>query len=379
MPDRVLREKILTSDMVNALNWPAEVFYRRLMSKADDYGRIYADPDLLRADLYAKKIDKVSRPDVVKWLTECVTAGLVRQYTVEQKAYLEILQFNQRLRAMRSKYPEPPENEENKGAHADDSRVLTGDSRVPPESESESERNAKAFSPGSSPPVVDKKEIFGRILKTKKVLYQFIAEYRPDFIEPYVELWNLFAGERKKSQISKVSDSRRRKFNTRIREKSFDFLAILVKAGGAGDFLSTSKWFTWDWIMDSEANYLKVIEGNYDKGDKPKAPPAEKPEKPKVLEKTKEELNYLFGMFCEGNLTVISLYPEHYDYLKQNCGIFFTDLQVEEIKQKAEGYCKEKEVVWNEANQKKYMKLYGVMEFFNHRHETNGTGAIFTL
>jgi hypothetical protein len=44
MPNRELREGILTSERINALTFPAEVFYRRLMSVVDDFGRCPAHP-----------------------------------------------------------------------------------------------------------------------------------------------------------------------------------------------------------------------------------------------------------------------------------------------------------------------------------------------
>jgi hypothetical protein len=112
MPDRIVRAKILTSDAVNILSWPAEVFYRRLMSIVDDYGRYDARPAILRGALYPLKLDKVSDADVVKWLGECSKAGLVSVYQVEQKDYLEVLKFGQRLRAMKSQYPPPEDGKE---------------------------------------------------------------------------------------------------------------------------------------------------------------------------------------------------------------------------------------------------------------------------
>jgi hypothetical protein len=36
MPNRILRAGIITSDRVNALDFGAEVFYRRLMSAVDE-------------------------------------------------------------------------------------------------------------------------------------------------------------------------------------------------------------------------------------------------------------------------------------------------------------------------------------------------------
>lgn len=108
MPDRIVRAGILTSDAVNELSWAAEVFYRRLMNVADDFGRYDGRPSVLRAGLYALKLNRVSDRDVVTWLRECEETGLIKVYTVEGKQYLEIQKFDQRLRAKVSKWPPPP-------------------------------------------------------------------------------------------------------------------------------------------------------------------------------------------------------------------------------------------------------------------------------
>lgn len=107
MPDRIIRAAIITSDRVNAVSWGAEVFYRRLMSVADDYGRYDGRPAILRAQLYALKLDRVSESDVGKWIRECEEAALVRVYTVDTRLYLEIMRFGQRARS-ESKWPDPP-------------------------------------------------------------------------------------------------------------------------------------------------------------------------------------------------------------------------------------------------------------------------------
>lgn len=99
---------ILTSESVNRLSWPAEVFYRRLMSVVDDFGRYDGRPAVLRASLYALKVDRVSEPDIGKWIRECEEAALVRRYTVAAKPYLELLKFEQKVRAVKSKWPDPP-------------------------------------------------------------------------------------------------------------------------------------------------------------------------------------------------------------------------------------------------------------------------------
>lgn len=107
MPNRILREGILSSEKLAKISWGAEVFYRRLMSITDDYGRYHANCKLLRAACYPLQIDKVSDADIEKWLTECVTAALVSVYPAKDgKRYLEIGNFGQQARS-KSKYPPP--------------------------------------------------------------------------------------------------------------------------------------------------------------------------------------------------------------------------------------------------------------------------------
>ncbi len=107
MPNRILREGILTSSAVTRLGWAEEVFYRRLHSVVDDFGRYYADPGMLRAACYPRQLNKVSDSDIGKWLRACVDAALVRVYPAEDgECYLEVLKFGQQVRAKKSKFPD---------------------------------------------------------------------------------------------------------------------------------------------------------------------------------------------------------------------------------------------------------------------------------
>ena len=109
MPNRIIRDGILSSESVNSLSWPEEVFYRRLMSVVDDHGRFHAQPKLLRAACYPLHIDKVSDSDIGKWLSACETAGLVRVYPASDgKRYVELVKFGQQVRS-KSKFPEASE------------------------------------------------------------------------------------------------------------------------------------------------------------------------------------------------------------------------------------------------------------------------------
>ena len=98
---------MLTSPRVAKLNWPDEVFYRRLMSVVDDFGRYYADPGMLRAACYPRQLSKVSDSDIEKWLACVQKAALVRVYEAQDsERYLELLDFRQQVRAKESKFPQ---------------------------------------------------------------------------------------------------------------------------------------------------------------------------------------------------------------------------------------------------------------------------------
>lgn len=107
MPNRIIRHGILTSEKINRLDWAGEIFYRRLLSVVDDYGRCEAHPTLLRASLYPLKLDRVKEAGLERLLKETEAAALIRTYEVGQKRYLEVLNFGQHQRSP-SKFPPPP-------------------------------------------------------------------------------------------------------------------------------------------------------------------------------------------------------------------------------------------------------------------------------
>lgn len=106
VPNRIIREAILSSEKMAMLAWPEEVFYRRVMSIVDDYGRFEANPQLLRARCYPLQTDAVRAADISRWMAACQKAGLILCYEVSGKCYLEVLNFQQQQRSA-SKYPPP--------------------------------------------------------------------------------------------------------------------------------------------------------------------------------------------------------------------------------------------------------------------------------
>lgn len=110
MPTRMLREGILDSDRVNRLDDEEEVFYRRLMSIVDDYGRFEAQRAKLRARLYPLKLDSKSENRVGDLLLACVRERLVLVYAANGKAFLQLLNFAQQTRS-KSKCPPPDDKQ----------------------------------------------------------------------------------------------------------------------------------------------------------------------------------------------------------------------------------------------------------------------------
>lgn len=99
-------------------------------------------------------------------------------------------------------------------------------------------------------------------------IHGFIEAKKPGFIEPFIDLWNIFALHRDliKKPI-RATKHRRDKWQTRIREPDFDFLAIL-QAIKKSRFLkgdNDRKWkVSFEYIIDSEEKYTKILEEKYD-------------------------------------------------------------------------------------------------------------------
>ena len=146
MPMRLLRDWT-DSERVNALSANAETLFVRLIMKADDYGRYFGNPQLLKSYLYPLKDIRVT--DISRWCAECADAGLIAIYEVTGKRYIEILNFGQRLRQKTdSRFPSPPRDS---NMPTNDSNVRSCDSNLPLEVEARSENIEVDFFDKKSP------------------------------------------------------------------------------------------------------------------------------------------------------------------------------------------------------------------------------------
>lgn len=150
MPSRIIREGIITSDRVNKLDYPAEVFYRRLLNRVDDHGLFDARPSVLLASLYPLQLSKVREANIERWLTEVESARLVRLYAVDGKKFLQVLDTKWPTRS-EPKYPLPP------NSNGEQLRAIENNcARI--SSSSSSSSSGAGSSPSSVPPPELKKK-----------------------------------------------------------------------------------------------------------------------------------------------------------------------------------------------------------------------------
>jgi hypothetical protein len=108
LPNRILRDWT-DSGRIDLLTAEGERFFTRLIMKVDDFGRFYAEPRRLRSACFPLK-DSIRDADISRWLAECEKAGVVCCYEATGCRYVCVLRFNQRLRAMKERFPRPPDD-----------------------------------------------------------------------------------------------------------------------------------------------------------------------------------------------------------------------------------------------------------------------------
>lgn len=87
----------------------------------------------------------------------------------------------------------------------------------------------------------------------------------------YLEAWNTFADICNKSPVIKITNTRQKHIQNRVKEnKNFldDFKQVLSLAESSS-FLTNENWFDFNWIIMNDTNYIKVLECKYnDKKEK---------------------------------------------------------------------------------------------------------------
>jgi len=217
VPNREIREAIRHSEKVSQLSDGAYRLFTLLLTCADDYGRYPADPRLVKAACYPYDCHTLANVD--KCLTELSDKGIIRLYSVEEKQYLVIQQWKQRIRANKSKYPEPNDLE----------KCPTNDGQVT-DTRARGTNNEERIT-------VDWDNVKSR--------------------------WNTLATQYNFPTISTLSDSRRKQYLARIKAHPDLWDALTKEVPLLDEFVHKGNWFNFDWWTKSENNYLKLAEGNY--------------------------------------------------------------------------------------------------------------------
>lgn len=104
MPQRFLRPGIVTSKRFNACSWLGQIFYIRLLTLVDDFGRYDADPVILKSHAFPLHEDLRSS-QVQKLCEELQANQLATFYESDGKSVLELTRWIEKRRAEKSKFP----------------------------------------------------------------------------------------------------------------------------------------------------------------------------------------------------------------------------------------------------------------------------------
>lgn len=103
---------------------------------------------------------------------------------------------------------------------------------------------------------------YAKVEKSIKGITDFIKTNKPRFINPYTDLWNLFSEKYGTAKVKAETETRKKKIKIRTGEPNFDFAEILRKATEQ-KFALESAWFNFDFLIENDTNYMKVLEGKY--------------------------------------------------------------------------------------------------------------------
>lgn len=137
MPNRIIRDWT-DSERIDKISFQAEVLLIRLMMKADDLGAYHANPKLINSFCFPLK--NIRETDISRWLQELVSAGLIALYDADNKSFLHIINFGQRLRTVKPKYPQISDTKILKNMTADCPQIVD---KSPLEEEVETEEETE--------------------------------------------------------------------------------------------------------------------------------------------------------------------------------------------------------------------------------------------
>ena len=124
MPTRYLKPGIRDSDRINSVTDPdAEITYYRILVSVDDFGRMDARPEMVKAACYPIRA-RATADKCMQWLQDLDESGLIILYEVDGKHYLQVAKWDNKPRSSQSKFP--PQPDQCMQMHADCPQMLPG-------------------------------------------------------------------------------------------------------------------------------------------------------------------------------------------------------------------------------------------------------------
>jgi len=125
MPNRQIREGMRRSEKIANLDDNAFRLFTLLITTVDDYGRYHANLMLIKSQCYPYDTKTVDQVKVA--LASLAASNLVTEYHAEGKMYLYLNQWTTRVRAKRSKYPDPVGQEHDRHMTDTTARITNND------------------------------------------------------------------------------------------------------------------------------------------------------------------------------------------------------------------------------------------------------------
>ena len=306
---RTIKPNHWTDKALTEITLHAHLLWIATWNFSDDEGIFEADPLLLRSNIFPRRTD-IRTDQIAQWLDQLVKARFIIPFQFEGEGYYITRTFktHQKIdRAQKSKIPSDVIRRvfDECSTNVRPCIVEESNSKVKETLRETAKAVPEADASGPSP-----QDMYEKLEKSKQAISKFIKAESPDWVQPYVDLWNIFAKEKSLAQISKVNTTRKKKFQVRRGEKSFDFIDILRKAAQS-EFLLRSRWFSFDWVFENDSNYLKIMEGNYDLGNK--NPVVQKPRQ----EISDRDIDYLVDRHREKSLDKKLVTEDHFHFLNR--------------------------------------------------------------
>lgn len=247
----------------------ARLTFIAMWNFADDNGVIIADTIWLKSKVFP--YDSIQVQQFEKWVNELKQIGFIIPFSFKKEEFYYLPNFakHQVINKPNNSGCFIPKESLEALLVLPHSDSVIATVALPYQSGVEKEGNRKGMEESKDSPQqaanVDINSIYKDVdTSDVKSLSDFIKAYSPKFHDPYWRCWNLFAKKYKIASVKVMNTKRIKSLNVRLQDSQFDFLEILKKASKS-PFILENTWFTFDWLVKNDNNYLKVIEGNYDK------------------------------------------------------------------------------------------------------------------